>query len=149
VAAPTEHIHEAEADIYSPCALGGCINAATVPTIRARAVAGAANNQLASREAGEALAGRGILFAPDYAINAGGMIGAAEEMSKIPGRAITIDRPVEIRLAGIHRRLIEVFNRAYGDRATPEATADRMAQELIGRVASSEGRSPARSAPAL
>ncbi|MGH7108631.1 MAG: Glu/Leu/Phe/Val dehydrogenase dimerization domain-containing protein, partial [Acetobacteraceae bacterium] len=74
-----ETIHRCETDIFCPCALGGIITEQTATEIRARAVAGAANNQLASAAAGVALAERGILYAPDFVINAGGIISALEE----------------------------------------------------------------------
>ncbi len=67
-----EAAHAADADIFSPCALGAGLNARTIPEIRAELVCGAANNQLATAEDGERLAARGILYAPDYLANAGG-----------------------------------------------------------------------------
>src|SRR3546814_19183197 len=84
--APVDKIHEAEVDIYAPCALGGVITEATATEVRARAVAGAANNQLATPEAGFILARRGILFAPDYVMNAGGIISGLEATNSMPGR---------------------------------------------------------------
>jgi leucine dehydrogenase len=124
-------IHAVEADIYAPCALGGVVNADTLPDIRAKAIAGAANNQLASREIGAALQARGILYAPDYVINAGGVVGAVEELATIPGRRFDGVQPVERRLERIHDRLIEIFGRARQEGVTPEATAMRMAREMI------------------
>jgi len=132
VASP-QTIHAAEVDIYSPCALGGVITEHSAQAIRARAVAGAANNQLASRQAGEALAARGILFAPDYVINAGGIISGLEEYFKMPGRSGTEATPLVKRLARIHDRLTEIFERAASEHRPPEATAEQMARELIGR----------------
>src|SRR3546814_16436602 len=80
--APVDKIHEAEVDIYAPCALGGVITEATATEVRARAVAGAANNKLATPEAGFILARRGILFAPDYVMNAGGILSGLEARSE-------------------------------------------------------------------
>jgi leucine dehydrogenase len=133
VASP-DTIHTADVDIYSPCALGGVITEQSAQTIRARAVAGAANNQLASQKAGEALAARGILFAPDYVINAGGIISSLEEYFRMPGRNGSEAVPLNQRLALIHDRLTEIFNRAASERCPPEATAEQMARELIGRL---------------
>jgi len=133
IMAPTETIHRAPVDIYSPCALGGVVTERTVAGIQARAVAGAANNQLASPAAGAALAARGILFAPDYVINAGGIISALEESYKMPGRTGVVQAPLSERLAGIYDRLMAIFARAALEHSTPEATAERMARELIGR----------------
>ena len=72
-------IHGAEVDVYAPCALGAVINDQTVPKIRATVVAGAANNQLAEDPHGQALRERVILYAPDYVINAGGIINISYE----------------------------------------------------------------------
>ena len=71
--------HRVPCDIYSPCALGGGLNASTIPELRCWAVAGAANNQLASSDCGRLLADAGVLYAPDYVVNAGGIINIAEE----------------------------------------------------------------------
>jgi leucine dehydrogenase len=132
-AAPTDAIHAAEADIFSPCALGGGITEQTAANVRARAVAGAANNQLASPRAGEILADRGVLYAPDYVINAGGVMSGIEEVLAMPGRSGSDPRSLDERLAGIHDRLLEIFDRAEAERRPPEAVAERMARELIGR----------------
>ena len=132
-AASPETIHEADVDIFSPCALGGIIDEEAARRIRARAVAGAANNQLTSSQAGAILAARGILFAPDYVINAGGIISGMEEYFTMPGRAAVNIAPLGDRLSRIHDRLSEVFERAALEDRTPEATADAMARELIGR----------------
>ncbi|HUJ57907.1 MAG TPA: Glu/Leu/Phe/Val dehydrogenase [Kofleriaceae bacterium] len=74
-----QHIPSVECDVFAPCALGAGINDDTVPHLRARIVAGAANNQLAEPRHGDDLHARGILYAPDYAINAGGLINVAQE----------------------------------------------------------------------
>lgn len=129
----TESIHAADVDIFCPCALGGVVTEATVTEIQARAVAGAANNQLSSPAAGEALAQRDILFAPDYVINAGGIISGLEATQAMPGRKKVDIAPLADRLAGINSRLLEIFNRSETENQTPDATAQKMAQELIGR----------------
>jgi leucine dehydrogenase len=129
-----ENVHAAEVDIYSPCALGGVITERTASAIRASAVAGAANNQLASPEAGAALAARGILYAPDFVINAGGIISGLNEYFKMPGRNGSESTPLVTRLARIYDRLTEIFQGADSERRSPEATAEQMARELIGRI---------------
>jgi leucine dehydrogenase len=78
-AVPSDEVLAHECDVLSPCALGGVLDATTIPQLRCRVVAGAANNQLAEDADGERLAARGILYAPDYVINAGGIINIAEE----------------------------------------------------------------------
>lgn len=130
---PTATIHCADVDIFCPCALGGVITTEAADEIRAGAVAGAANNQLASPSAGAALAARGILFAPDYVINAGGIISGIEALRTMPGRSSPRPEPLETRLAGIGDRLREIFDRSNETGETPEATAERLARELIGR----------------
>jgi leucine dehydrogenase len=132
VADPAQ-ILRAEVDLLVPCALGGIITTETALGIRAAAVAGAANNQLASKEAGEVLAEREILFAPDYVLNAGGIISGISGWPDTPGRpALKLD-PLDVQLARIYDRLKQIFDRAEKEGATPEATAEHLARELIGR----------------
>jgi leucine dehydrogenase len=131
--ADPETIHSAETDIFAPCALGGVISAQTVGAIHARAVAGAANNQLESRPIGEMLYKRGVLFAPDFVINAGGVIGAVEEITRLPGRKPYSPEPLELRLERIYHRLLDIFGRSAREKTPPEAIALRMGQELISR----------------
>ena len=85
-ASDTASIHAADVDVFVPCALGGIITERSAGEISARAVAGAANNQLATPAAGDALARRNIVFAPDYVINAGGIISGLEALADMPGR---------------------------------------------------------------
>jgi leucine dehydrogenase len=75
-----DKIFESECDVLAPCALGSALNDSTIPRIKARIVAGAANNQLAQPRHGDDLHARGILYAPDYAINAGGLVNVAQEV---------------------------------------------------------------------
>jgi leucine dehydrogenase len=77
---PIEDIFDVECDVLSPCALGSALNDDTIPRLRATIVAGAANNQLAEPRHGDDLNARGILYAPDYAINAGGLVNVALEL---------------------------------------------------------------------
>ncbi|HEY0940441.1 MAG TPA: Glu/Leu/Phe/Val dehydrogenase dimerization domain-containing protein [Steroidobacter sp.] len=132
-ALPVDQIHKAAVDIYSPCALGGVITTQTARQIKARAVAGAANNQLVNAEAGLALMQLGILFAPDYVINAGGIISGLEAALRMPGRKTAQLKPLAEQLAGIHDRLCEIFARSARERRPPEVIAEQMARELIGR----------------
>lgn len=79
-ACPVEDIMGAECDVLAPCAMGAALNPTTIPLLRCRAVAGCANNQLLTEEDGESLRKRGILYAPDFVINAGGLINVSEEV---------------------------------------------------------------------
>lgn len=112
-------------DILAPCGLGGVINPQTVDQLRCAAVAGAANNQLESAEMGDALAERGILYAPDYVINAGGLIFVALQHQ---GRS-----PAEIaaHLGRIGTRLAEIHAEAEAERRSPARVADDLAERLI------------------
>lgn len=134
-AAAATQIHGADVDIYLPCALGGVVTEKSALEIRAKAVAGAANNQLASSKAGEILAERGVLFAPDYVLNAGGIISGMQALNTIPGREKAQVPPLEESLAAIHDRLLQIFTRADVEARTPESTAEMMAKEIIGRAA--------------
>ena len=78
--APPEKAHAVECDIYSPCAMGGALNPASIPELRCAAVVGSANNQLADPSCVDLLADAGVLYAPDYVVNAGGVINIAEEL---------------------------------------------------------------------
>lgn len=117
----------AEADVLAPCALGGVINDDTLPELSCTIVAGAANNQLLEDRHGDALHERGILYAPDYVINAGGLINIAEELR--PGG---YDRARALaRVQTIATTLAEVFERAGREGVSTHRIADRIAEERI------------------
>jgi len=131
VAVPVESVLSEDVDVLAPCALGAILNAQTIPTIRARVVAGAANNQLAEERDGAALQLAGVLYAPDYVINAGGIISVAREFN---GGATEAQVVSEIH--GIPARLVEIFDRSRRDGRPTNGVADLMARERIGpRVA--------------
>ncbi len=117
--------HKVEADVFAPCALGAGLNARTIPEIKARIVAGAANNQLQTPADGVALKNRGILYAPDYAINAGGVISIA--LAKPGGN----DQEVREKTIAIGDTLTRIYDRAVRENAAPEQIADRMAEERL------------------
>ena len=126
--AEPDKIHAQDCDIFAPCALGGIIRDDTVPSLRCRIVAGSANNQLASQEHGEALAELGILYAPDYVINAGGLINVADELRGYDrARAMA-------RVEGIYRALRAVFLLATQERISTSRAADRFAEDRIDRI---------------
>ncbi|MGB4073475.1 Leu/Phe/Val dehydrogenase [Pseudomonas sp.] len=112
-------------DILAPCGLGGVLNAETVGQLRCSAVAGAANNQLASPDISDSLQARGILYAPDYVINAGGLIYVALKHQGEPLPAITA------HLTQISRRLTEIFGHAQADKRSPARVADAIAERLL------------------
>jgi leucine dehydrogenase len=113
-------------DVYAPCAVGGTLNAESISRLRCRVVAGCANNQLATSDDAERLAAAGILYAPDYVINAGGVIHAwgTESLGWDPAT-------VEERLAGIGDSLNAIFVRADAEGITTEAAAERLARSRL------------------
>ena len=113
----------AEADILSPNALGAVFDDSTIPRLRCRAVAGAANNQLAEERHGAALHRRGILYAPDFVVNAGGLIDVAHEGPGYDPVAVLKD------CERIRATTLEVFERAAREGAPPSQMALRMAEE--------------------
>ena len=126
---PAADIMRMEADILSPCALGAILNERSIAELRVVAVAGGANNQLASPADADRIHARGILYAPDYVINAGGIMNVVLEYLGQGDRA-----EVEARVARIPERLEEIWAES-AEAGLPAATvADRMAARLIGRA---------------
>jgi leucine dehydrogenase len=123
---PAETAIGADCDVYAPCALGGTLSAETIPQLRCRIVAGCANNQLAESDDAARLAEAGILYAPDYVINAGGVIHAwgVESLGWDP-------EMVEARLAGIGDSLTDIYERAEAGRITTEAAAEQLARSRL------------------
>src|SRR5947207_338268 len=125
-AVPVEEVLAEEVDVLAPCALGAVLNAQSIPRLRARIIAGAANNQLAQGQDGQALQAAGILYAPDYVINAGGIISVSREL-----HGGGTEEQVIADIQGIPARLTEVFERARRDKRPTNAVADQMARELL------------------
>lgn len=123
-----ESVLAEDVDVLAPCALGAVLSSQTIPQLRARIVAGAANNQLAQDEDGLALQLAGVTYAPDYVINAGGIISVAREYL---GGATEAQVTAEIN--GIPARLTEILERARREKLPTNAIADAMARERIGR----------------
>jgi leucine dehydrogenase len=123
---PAESILSDDVDVLAPCALGAVLDARTIPRLRARVIAGAANNQLARDEDGEALMRAGILYAPDYVINAGGIISVAHEYQ---GGATAAQVRAEIEK--IPTRLTAIFERARRESRPTSAVADQMAIDRL------------------
>jgi leucine dehydrogenase len=118
---------EEPADVLAPCALGAILTARSIARQRATVVAGAANNQLALGQDGEALRAAGVLYAPDYVINAGGIISVAREY--YGGTEAQVLQDID----AIPARLTEIFERARREQCTTNEVADRMARERLGR----------------
>ena len=124
-----ERIHTVEADVFAPCALGAVLDHETIPALGSTIVAGAANNQLAEDHHGEELRRRGILYAPDYVINAGGLISIA---NAIAGEEST-GAKAWAAVCRIGPVLSEIFGRAEAEGLPTSAVADRLALERIAR----------------
>ncbi|MEU1089121.1 Glu/Leu/Phe/Val dehydrogenase dimerization domain-containing protein [Streptomyces sp. NPDC005892] len=123
VAADTDALIRTEGlDIYAPCALGGALDDTTVPVLTAKVVCGAANNQLAHPGVEKDLADRAILYAPDYVVNAGGVIQVADEL-----HGFDFER-ARAKTAKIFDTTLELFARAKADGIPPAAAADRIAE---------------------
>ncbi|GHJ50832.1 Glu/Leu/Phe/Val family dehydrogenase [Micromonospora chersina] len=115
-------------DVYAPCALGGALNDDTVPVLRAKVVAGAANNQLAHAGIEKVLADRGILYAPDYVVNAGGVIQVADEIE-----GFNFDR-AKLRATRIFDTTREILRLADDEGVPPAVAADRLAERRMAEV---------------
>jgi leucine dehydrogenase len=126
--ADPDKIHAEECDIFAPCALGGVIRDDTIPSLKCRVVGGSANNQLERPEHGEALRQAGVLYAPDYVINAGGLINVADEL-----RGYDRERAMQ-RVEDIYRTLREVFAIARQEDVSTSEAADRFAESRVSRI---------------
>ena len=123
-----EEIYGVECDIYAPCALGAVINDLTISQLKCRIVAGAANNVLAEEKHGVQLHELGILYAPDYVINAGGVINVADELE-----GYNYERALK-KVEGIYDNLTKVIAIAKRDHIPTYQAADRMAEERIEKI---------------
>ena len=127
-AASGDEIVGAECDVFSPNALGAILDKDSIPRLHARVIAGAANNQLARDADGAELKSRGILYAPDYVINGGGVICVAGQI--FDWSNVEIER----RVRAIAERLAQIFKRADQEGAPTNVIADRMAEERIAHA---------------
>jgi leucine dehydrogenase len=119
-------IYDVEADIFTPCALGSVINPGTIDRLKVKVVAGAANNQLLTRDMGDALQKRGILYAPDYVINAGGIINVMGELDP------RFDAKwVEGKLQALKSTLGEILDKAQNEGRPANIVSDEIARERI------------------
>jgi leucine dehydrogenase len=124
-----DRVPATEVDVYSPCAVGGTLNADSIPLLACRAIAGCANNQLAEPEDSERLRERGILYAPDYVVSAGGivqLIGLEDEGWD--------ETQLEERLAGIGNTLRSLFTEAETEGITPSEAADRLVRRRLAEA---------------
>jgi len=127
VVAP-EAVYETQCDIYAPCAVGATLNEQSIPLLGCRIVAGAANNQLESDEDAERLRRRGILYAPDYVINAGGALAFG-----LKARGTTDPAQLRDRVSGLGATLSEIFDEARAHDESPLRAAQRRVERVLAR----------------
>ncbi len=123
-----DRLFEIDCDVLAPCALGSALNDQTIPRIKASIIAGAANNQLAEPRHGEDVNARGILYAPDYAINAGGLINVAAEVSGYDAAK------ARARTMKIYETIFEIAERSQKTLTPTYRVADLLVEEKLARV---------------
>lgn len=126
-----DQIYSVQADIFAPCAIGGILNADTIPQLKVSIVAGGANNQLASTQDGLALHARGILYAPDFVANGGGIINVATEILKISDRAAFVAE----KLVALDLTMQAILAQAEAENTCPDAVAVATVQAKMARCA--------------
>ena len=119
-------IYSQSVDIFAPCAMGAILNDKTIPRLKAKAVCGIANNQLAEPRHGQALKERGILYAPDYVVNAGGVIYGSDDIFKTHETSTA-----EAKIRGIGRVLCEIFDAAAAENSPTSEIADDIARQRM------------------
>lgn len=129
-----DDIYSVDCDIYSPCALGGTINDETLSVLKAKVIAGSANNQLAENRHGDLLHEKGIIYAPDYIINAGGVINVAEELQTYD------EKNVLNKINNIPAALKEVFQLSKEQNLPTYLAADKMAEARMDSMKQSRGQ---------
>jgi valine dehydrogenase (NAD+) len=127
--ADTHALITSDIDVYAPCALGGALDDDTVPVLRAKVIAGGANNQLAHPGIEKTLAERGILYAPDYVVNAGGVIQVADEIE-----GFNFER-AKLRATGIFETTRRILRMADEEGVAPAVAADRLAEQRMAEIA--------------
>ncbi|HLQ73768.1 MAG TPA: Glu/Leu/Phe/Val dehydrogenase dimerization domain-containing protein [Bacillota bacterium] len=131
-----DDIYGVDCDIYSPCALGAVINDDTIPQIKAKVIAGSANNQLQSDKHGDLLFEKDIVYAPDFVINSGGVINVADELNT---NGYNAERAM-VKVEEIYDNLNRVFEISRRDNIPTYVAADRMAEERIEAIKNARGQ---------
>ena len=126
--ADTQALITSDIDVYAPCALGGALDDDTVPVLRAKVVTGGANNQLAHPGIEKTLAERGILYTPDYVVNAGGVIQVADEI-----QGFNFER-AKLRATGIFETTRRILRTADAEGVAPAVAADRLAEQRMAEI---------------
>jgi leucine dehydrogenase len=129
-----DEIYDAEAEIFAPCALGGSINQATLERLKCRAIVGAANNQLSSPEVGREVFRRGLVYGPDYVVNAGGIINVASEVRALNSGGAYDRAWVETKLARVAETLTEILDRSEAEKRPTDEIALEVARARIAQA---------------
>jgi leucine dehydrogenase len=124
-------IYDVQADVFAPCALGGAISVETLGRLKARVIAGGANNQLKTPEAGRMLFERGLIYAPDYVINGGGIINVASEVRGVQRGEAFDPAWVEQKLSRLAETLDEVLTASRDQKRPSNEIADEIARSRI------------------
>ena len=122
-----DHFFDSECDILAPCGLGAVINDTTLPSLNCKIIAGSANNQLAEPRHGLLLHEQGILYAPDYVLNAGGLIKVSL------GHLRKTEQAIKTKTWGIGETLLHIFERSQAEDLPPSLIADQLAEEILYR----------------
>jgi len=125
VAVEPDQIYGADVDIFAPCALGAILNQRTIPQLKCKVVAGSANNQLESDSDGQELLRRGIVYAPDYAINAGGLINVAAELDGYNNEKVLG------KVSQIYNTIADILERSREEKIPPHQAAERLAEQRL------------------
>lgn len=133
--APDE-IYSAQCDVFAPCALGAILNKNTIPRLKCKVVAGAANNQLETSEDGYELVKRGIVYAPDYAINGGGLINVAAELDGY-NKELVLGKVNQI-----HGTIASILQIAKSENIPPHVAADRLAEKRLNEKKQNGSKEP-------
>ncbi len=125
-----DQIYAVDCDIFAPCALGAVLNSRTIPQLRCKIVAGSANNQLETEADGYELFKRGVVYAPDYAINAGGLINVAAELDGYEHQRVVK------QVTQINKTIASILERSKAEGLPPHLAADRLAEQRLAASAS-------------
>lgn len=125
-AVPPDQIHSQAVDVFAPCAMGGVINDKSIPDIKAKAICGLANNQLATEHHGKVLMEKGTTYVPDYVVNAGGMMGAGTKIFSQPTMEDSYNR-----VSGLYDTILALLAKSTEENKPTSQMADEMALQII------------------
>ncbi len=126
IAVKPEYIYDADVDVFAPCAMGAILNVENIAKLKVKVIAGAANNQLAKEEYGQLLVDKGILYAPDYVLNAGGIIDIFHQS------IASSDKGLRDHIEKISDTLLEIYRRAESQGLATNTVANHIAEERFG-----------------